>query len=135
MGALSSRSLHLSLETALLINTLTMFISFKTTPISSPFKMLVFVQLYLIILVECLKEMIVNVKMGYNNPKIQTLLKNVLFVFQDRLPQLLSQAYDATSTRCCREVGLSSLGFYGFFIPILSLNKKLWNDVLRWWSW
>lgn len=52
--------------------------------------MLVFVQLYLIILVEGLKEMIVNVKMGYNNPKIQTLLKNVLFVF--RIDSLSSSA-------------------------------------------
>jgi hypothetical protein len=77
--------------------------------------------------------MIVNVKMGYNNPKIQTLLKNVLFVFQVRLPQLLSQAYDATSTRCCKEVGLSPLVFWaGVLYRILSLNEKLWNYVLRW---
>lgn len=77
--------------------------------------------------------MIVNVKMGYNNPKIQTLLENVLFVFQFRLPQLLSQAYDATSTRCCKEVGLSPLVFWaGVLYRILSLNDKLWNYVLRW---
>lgn len=68
--------------------------------------------------------MIVNVKMGYNNPKIQTLLENVLFVFQFRLPQLLSQAYDATSTRCCKEVGLRASCFLGGCFILYSLIER-----------
>lgn len=42
---------------------------------------------------------------NYNDPKIKH-NKKIAFLFQDKIPQLVSQAQDASSSGGCKEVGL-----------------------------